>query len=284
MACRLVDGAGGAGVTAPHGDRVSGLGDRGADVSAIVEQERAHENAWYARALRERFFEREGFRQLVACNVAAFTRQVPLAPGMRVLSIGAGLGDYELAIAPAVGHVTAVELSETAAEAARDRLRAAAIDNVDVITGPIDRQAFAAAQFDVVYAMGVFHHFLPEQRRQLLAQVHGWLAPAGWLYVRDPNARGLLRRLLEGWFRRRSDVHAEQETSLDPYVLIEDAERAGFGDVRIDYIDVVGGPLPWLIRSESRLLWKAVFALDRAWLAVPGLRRAASQFALVARR
>ena len=37
----------------------------------IIEQERAHENAWYARALRERFFEREGFRQLVAWNVAA---------------------------------------------------------------------------------------------------------------------------------------------------------------------------------------------------------------------
>ena len=29
---------------------------------AIIDQERAHENAWYARALQERFFEREGFR------------------------------------------------------------------------------------------------------------------------------------------------------------------------------------------------------------------------------
>jgi hypothetical protein len=37
----------------------------------IVEQERAHENAWYTRALRERFFEREGFRRLVAWNVAS---------------------------------------------------------------------------------------------------------------------------------------------------------------------------------------------------------------------
>ena len=262
--------------------RESGVGTGG--VPAIVEQERAHENAWYTRALRERFFEREGFRQLVAWNVAAFRRQVPLQRDMRVLSIGAGLGDYELAIAHAVAHITAVELSETAADAARDRLRAAAIDNVTVITGPIDTQAFDTGQFDVVYAMGVFHHFLPDQRRHLLTQVHGWLTPAGWLYVRDPNARGLLRRVLEGWFRRRSDVHAEQETSLDPYVLREEATRVGFSDAHLDYIDIVGGPLPWLVRSESRLLWRAVFAFDRAWLAVPGLRRAASQFALVARR
>jgi hypothetical protein len=63
-----------------------------------------------------------------------------------------------------------------------------------------------------------------------------------------------------------------------------EAEQAGFSDLRLDYIDVVGGPLPWLVRSESVLLWQAVFAFDRAWLAVPGLRRAASQFALIARR
>lgn len=155
---------------------------------------------------------------------------------------------------------------------------------MDVITGPIDTQAFAPATFDVAYAMGVFHHFLPEQRRRLLVQVREWIAPDGWIYVRDPNARGLLRRMLEGWFRRRSDVHAEQEASLDPYALLQEAEAAGFRDARIDYIDVIGGPLPWLVRSESPMLWRAIFSVDRAWLAIPGLRRLASQFALVARR
>jgi protein-L-isoaspartate O-methyltransferase len=251
---------------------------------AIIDQERAHENAWYARALEERFFDREGFRRLVAWNVAAFRREVTLRPDMHALSIGAGLGDYELAIAPLVGHVTAVELSETAAAAARERLRDAAVHNVDVIVGPIDAQVFTAGQFDLVYAMGVFHHFLPDQRRRLLASVHAWTAPSGWLYVRDPNARGLLRLVLEGWFRRRSTVHAEQETSLDPYVLRHEARQAGFEEARLDYIDVIGGPLPWLVRSESALFWRCVFAFDRAWLAVPGLRRSASQFALVARR
>lgn len=251
---------------------------------AIIEQEREHENTWYARALRERFFEREGFRQLVAWNVAAFRREVPLRSDMRVLSIGAGLGDYELAIAADVGQITAVELSETAADAARARLDAAGVHNVTVITGPIDTQPFPSNHFDVVYAMGVFHHFLPAQRQLLLARIHDWMAPSGWLYVRDPNARGWLRRVMEGWFRRRSTVHAEQEASLDPEALRDEAVRAGFAHTRIDYIDVVGGPLPWLLAVESAWLWRAVFAFDRAWLAVPGLRRAASQFALVARR
>jgi SAM-dependent methyltransferase len=251
---------------------------------AIIAQEREHENAWYARALREGFFEREGFRRLVAWNVAAFRRRVPLRHDVRALSIGAGLGDYELALAPLVGHITAVELSETAADAARDRLRRARITNVDVITGPIDTQPFRPAQFDLAYAMGVFHHFLPDQRRHLLAQLADWVEPSGWLYIRDPNARGVLRQIMEGWFRRRSTVHAEQETSLDPYALREEAREAGFVETQVDYIDVIGGPLPWLVRSESPLFWRAVFGFDRAWLAVPGLRRGASQFALVARR
>ena len=102
--------------------------------------------------------------------------------------------------------------------------------------------------------------------------------------MRDPNARGVLRRIMEGWFRRRSTVHAEQETSLDPYVLRDEVREAGFTGAQFDYIDVIAGPLPWLLRSESRLLWRGVFGFDRAWLAIPGLRRGASQFALVARR
>lgn len=249
-----------------------------------IERERAHEDAWYSRALSERFFEREGFIRLIAWNVRAFRRQVPLHAGLRVLSIGAGLCNYELALASSVREIVAVELSETAAAAARQRLREAGIANVDVIAGAIDAQRFAPGRFDVVYAMGVFHHFEPDQRVRVLARIHGWLAPSGWLYVRDPNARGLLRMAMERRFRRRSTVHAPQEASLDPYLLRREVERAGFRDVRLDYIDVIAGPLPWLIRSNSTLLWSAIFGVDRAWLAVPGLRRAASQFALIARR
>lgn len=269
MARGLVDRPARTGVTTPHPG---------------IEQERVHENAWYTRALREGFFEREGFRQLVAWNVAAFRRQVPLRPHMRVLSIGAGLGDYELALASAVHRIVAVELSETAAAASRERLAVADVHNVEVITGPIDTQCFARGQFDVVYAMGVFHHFVPDQRRRLLAQVHEWLVPEGWLYIRDPNASGLLRVTMERWFRQRSTVHAAQEASIDPRTLREEAAAAGFRGLRLDYVDVIGGPLPWLVASESRLFWRAVFGVDRLWLAVPGLRRAASQFALVARR
>lgn len=251
---------------------------------APLDVERAHEDAWYRRAIDQRFFEHEGFRRLVAWNVAAFRRLVPLHDRMTVLSVGSGLGDYELALAGTVGRIVAVELSPVAASEARRRLEAAGIANVEVVTGAIDDQTFADGEFDVVYAMGVFHHFLPDQRAALLARITPWIASGGWLYLRDPNARGWLRRAMEAWFRRRSTMHSPQEASLDPDVLARELAEAGYREIRRDDIDVVAGPLPWLVRSNSRLLWSVVFGVDALWLTVPLLRRGASQFALAARR
>lgn len=246
--------------------------------------EREHEDAWYRRAIDERFFDRTGFHRLVAWNVAALRRMVPLHREMTVLSIGSGLGDYELALAGSVGRIVAVELSAVAADEARRRLAEAGVGNVEVRTGAIDDQTFAPGTFDLIYAMGVFHHFLPAQRAALLARFTPWLRQDGWLYLRDPNARGWLRRAMEAWFRRRSTMHSPQEASLDPDVLTRELAAAGYRDIRRDDVDVVAGPLPWLVRSDSRLLWAAVFSFDRLWLSVPPLRRGASQFALAARR
>lgn len=249
-----------------------------------LDVERAHEDAWYRRAIDDRFFDHEGFRRLVAWNVRAFRRLVPLHGGMQVLSIGSGLGDYEIALAPHVGRIVAVELSPVASGEARRRLAEAGVTNVEVITGAIDEQTFTPAAFDVIYAMGVFHHFLPAQRADLLQRLTPWLSPGGTLYVRDPNARGWLRRAMEAWFRRRSTMHSPQEASIDPDVLTRELVAAGYRDVRRDDVDLIAGPLPWLVRTNSRVLWTLVFAIDTAWLAVPVLRRGASQFALVARR
>jgi SAM-dependent methyltransferase len=254
------------------------------DHDSPLDEERAQEEAWYRRAIDERFFEHEGFRRLVAWNVAALRRMVPLRADMRVLSIGSGLGDYELALAPDVAHITAVELSPTAAAHARARLARAGLRHVEVVTGPIDTQVFEPGAFDLVYAMGVFHHFVPDQRARLLTRLVPWLADDGWLYLRDPNARGWLRRAMDAWFRRGSDVHTTQELPLVPQTILDELRAAGLRDARLDYVDVIGGPLPWLVRSDSRWLWTLVFALDAAWLRVPVLRPGASQFAVAARR
>jgi len=253
-------------------------------LDARHDAERAHHDAFYRTAVAEGFFESEGFRRLIDWNLAAFRRAVPLAPGMRVLSIGSGLGHYEVAMAGEVAQVIGIDISATAVEAARERARARGVSNVEFRQAASSDLVFTAGFFDLVYSVGVFHHLPRAERALTLAQAHHWLTPRGWLYLRDPNARGILRRTLGPLFRRFSSVHTPDEVALDPGTMLEETREAGFVEARIDYIDLVGGPLPWLVRARSPAFWRLVFAVDRAWIEQPRLAHWSSQFALVARR
>ena len=253
------------------------------DLSSLHDSERAHHDAFYTDAVRTGFFDRTGFQHLVAWNLAALRRLVPVTPSTRLLSIGCGLGDYELRLAREVASIVAIDLSPVAVDIAAQRAAAAGLQNVEFrCSAGIDHRV-PAGSVDLVVAFGVFHHLPAEEREGILRQAREWLAPSGHVYVRDPSARGVLRRTLGPLFRWWCDVHTDDEAALDPQVIARELRQAGFEDVRIDYVDVIGGPLPWLFGAASPLLWRAVFAFDRVWLATP-LRRWASQFAVSGRR
>ncbi len=251
-------------------------------MSGALDRERAHQEEWYARAVASHFFEREGFRRLIAWNLARLREIVPLTPASRVLSLGCGTGEYEIALAPQVAHLTAIDLSATAIAEAERRAHVLGLTNMTWEVGPLLEVPRQPCAFDVVYALGVLHHLAPADRHTLLARVRGWLAPGGGFYARDPNARGLVRRAA-GWWFRDSSFHSPNEAALEPDGVENELRRAGFTDIVTGYTDVLGGPLPWLIASPSRALWSAVFTFDRAWLAIPGLRGRASQFDVWAR-
>jgi SAM-dependent methyltransferase len=238
-------------------------------------RERAHQDEWYSRAIRDRFFEREGFRRLIAWNLERLRRAVPLTPASRVLSLGCGTGEYEVQLAPSVAQVTAIDLSPVAIEHARRRAAQRGIGNVTFMAGSLLDAALP--EVDVVYALGVLHHLSLADRHALLVRARRTLAEGGWFYARDPNARGLLRRAA-GPVLRFSPFHSPDEAALDPGATRRELLAAGFRDPAVTYTDVVAGPLPWLLNVSSPWLWRAVFAFDRAWLSAPGLRALASQF------
>lgn len=245
--------------------------------------ERAHQDAWYGRAVREEFFDREGFARLVDWNLAALRRFVPIRPEMRLLSVGCGMGDYELLLRHEVAAIEGFDLSEVAVAEATRRAHAQGAANVSFVAGSYRDLMWPDASFDGAYAFGVLHHLSATERAELLTRLSRWIKPGGWVYVRDPNARGLLRRIAEPILKRTSGLHSPNEAALDPAAIGRELSMAGFVDQRVDHIDVLGGPLPWLIRSNSRLFWSLVFGFDRLWLATPGLRAWSSQFAVAAR-
>lgn len=252
-------------------------------MTAPIDVERAHEDQWYRRAIAEGFFEREGFTQLIAANLAALERCVDIGAGTRVLSLGCGTGEYERRLAARCRSVVGADLSPVAIDYAARRARDERQQNLTFTCGPAESLDLAESSVDLVVIFGVLHHLDAAQRAAIYAGAQRWLAPGGWCYARDPNARGLLRRLA-GPLARRDEFHSPNEAALDPRAIAAEWMAAGFADVRIDYTDVAGGPLPWMLPVTSRLLWKAVFAFDRAWLAVPALRPLASQFAVTGRR
>jgi SAM-dependent methyltransferase len=248
-----------------------------------VAREREHQDAWYTRAVRDRFFDREGFRRLTLWNLQCLRRAVPLTPSSRVLSIGCGTGEYELRLAPSISYLCAFDLSPIAVAEARQRAIDQHRTNLDFEEASLVSVTFPAGSFDAVYAMGVLHHLSRAERQALLVRVRQWLAPGGSFYARDPNAGGILRRIASPW-SRRPEFHSPNEAALSPGELRQELLAAGFSEPTIGYTDVLGGPLPWLVRSSSKALWDLVFAFDRVWLATPGLRKWASQFDICARR
>ena len=249
-----------------------------------LEIELQHQERWYARAIEQRFFDREGFRQLIAWNLRALREAVPMRPDMRVLSLGCGLGDYERALAGSVNRLVAVDLSSTAVAEAQRRAAADGVHNLEFRCAPIETLEFSPGSFDLVYAFGVLHHLSHDSRHELFHLAHAWLDVGGWLYCRDPNARGVLRRTASVALLGQTGFHSPVERELDPQDTVAEMRGAGFEETRVDYTDVLGCPLPWILATRAPLFWRTVFALDRVWLATPGLRRLASQFSVTARR
>lgn len=93
-----------------------------------------------------------------------------LAPGSRILDLGAGIGRHALALA-AVGHeVTALDAAQ-ASVTAIDAAATAQGLNVPTVLAPMTALPFAAGQFDHVLSWNVIYHGDETVVRRTLAEV-----------------------------------------------------------------------------------------------------------------
>lgn len=98
-------------------------------------------------------------------------------PDMEVLEIGCGTGSTAIAHAPYVGHIRATDLSTRMIEIAKDKAKAAGIDNVTFEASSIEALNVPDTSVDVVMAHSVLH--LLEDKEQVIADVHQMLKPGG---------------------------------------------------------------------------------------------------------
>ncbi|MEM9767078.1 MAG: methyltransferase domain-containing protein [Cyanobacteria bacterium P01_D01_bin.71] len=81
-------------------------------------------------------------------------------PGSQILEAGCGVGSQtvSLALNSPLAHITSVDISESSIAAAKQRVAAARITNVDFQQGDIFNLAFAPASFDHIFVCFVLEH------------------------------------------------------------------------------------------------------------------------------
>ena len=222
-------------------------------------------------------FARPAVRALRQHMVGRILALTGAGPQSRVLSLGCGIGDTELLLAPHVAEVVGVDLSPSAVGQAQGDAARLGISNARFQQG-----STAAGRFDVVMAIFFLHHLADRALAELPGALTDRLTPGGVFYSLDPSRRrvsGALGRLLIPGLMKRYQSPDERE--LEPEATAALFGRAGW-DARVEIYDFGSSPLAGLFpgwRSGYRL----ARVVDDGVLRVPFLRRLGSNFEVIAR-
>jgi ubiquinone/menaquinone biosynthesis C-methylase UbiE len=210
-------------------------------------------------------------------------RATGAGPQSRVLSVGCGIGDTELLLAPQVAHITGVDLSQAAIEEARRTLLARGATNARFVTGNWQTALSTDEPVDIVMAIFFLHHLPDADLAAFATQLTGVLRKGGTLYALDPSARrlsGFLGELLVPKLMKK--YQTENERPLVPRSTALCFRAAGF-ETDTRWFDFTSTPLAGLFPSWATGFRLARF-VDEGLTRLPLVREFSSNFELIARK
>jgi SAM-dependent methyltransferase len=221
-------------------------------VNDALERELAYHEKLYSGFAQQHFAKAavRAFRAHMAERILTLTGA---GPASRVLSLGCGIGDTELLLAPRVAHVTGIDLSPAAIRQAR-----ADAVSLGIANATFEQTTTAAGRYDVVIAIFFLHHLPDPELAAFPAQLRDLLTPGGRFYSVDPSAHrlsGVIGRMFIPSLMKR--YQTEDERELDPETTGSLFRRAGF-PTQVSTYDFGSSPLAGLFPS-----WAAGYRLAR---------------------
>jgi SAM-dependent methyltransferase len=246
----------------------------------VLERELAYHEKLYS-GFAQAHFARPAVRALRRHMAARILRITGAGPQSRLLSLGCGIGDTELLLAPHVAEVVGVDLSPAAVRQAREDAARLGIPNVRFLQGAASAAAHTGP-YDAVMAVFFLHHLDDAALADVPRVVRDLLAAGGVFYSLDPSRRrlsGAIGRALFPKLMKRYQTPDERE--LDPEFTTALFRTAGF-EARVEMYDFGSSPLAG-IAPGWQAGYRAARKVDDWLLRLPALRRRGSNFEVVAR-
>jgi SAM-dependent methyltransferase len=245
-------------------------------------RELAHHEALYS-GFAQRHFAKPAVRELRKHMVRRIVEATRAGRESRVLSLGCGIGDTELLLAPHAGFVTGVDVSPAAIRQAREDARIAGLTNLEFVEASAGQAGLTEASFDAVIGIFFLHHLPDAELGKMARSIRGWLKPGGVFYSLDPSRyrlSGALGALLLPRLMRRYQTPDEHE--LRPAETVRRFSDAGL-EARYRYYDFCSTPLAGLFPAW-RWGYRMTRGLDEILIRTPLLRAVSSNFEVIARK
>jgi SAM-dependent methyltransferase len=229
-------------------------------------------------------------QHLAGCALRAFrahlARRIQMATGAgprsRVLSIGCGIGDTEMLLAPRVGEVVGIDLAGAGVRQARESAARLGIRNARFFEGSFEAVAEQAGRFDLAIAIYLLHRLSERALAEFPARLSCLLAPGGAFYSLDPSRYRLAdaARKLAG-AGAIEDPCGPGRRQMAAHDAIRLFESRGF-QARTRFYDFLSTPLA-AAHPGAATVYRLARALDEVLIRLPGVREFGCSFELVAR-
>ena len=186
-----------------------------------------------------------------AVTEVALCERLGLAEDSTVVELGAGTGQFTLAVAPVCRRVVAVDVSPVMLRLLEQKVGAAGFGNVEIVQAGFLTYEHRGEPADFVYSRFALHHIPDAWKAIALARIHQVLRPGGifrlWDVVYNFGPGEAEQRLeawcstldgatdADGWTRADIEEHVRDEHSTFTWLLEPMAQRAGFAVEEAEY-------------------------------------------------